>query len=273
MIQEESFVTVKKAVIHLIEIPSSLAKLTNGFSWEPITIGHSEAMTYLLKGSHRNQYLKVQTRNSVERLYGEKEKLEWLEGKLPVPQVLFYGEDDANEFLLMSEIKGVNASDPSHRDDLPVMLESLGAGLRTIHRVRIDDCPFIQSLDVKIKEAKNRVEQELVDEDDFDKLRIGRKASDLFEELISKRPLHEELVFTHGDYCLPNVIMKNRRVSGFIDVGRAGLADKYQDLALAIRSITSNYGKEFVPFFLAGYGIKDLDESKVEYYQLMDEFF
>lgn len=259
----------------MIELPSSLAKLTNEFSWEPITIGHSEAMTYLLRAPHTNtiQYVKVQGRNSVEQLFNEKEKMEWLAGKLPVPHVLFYGKDEAKEYLLMSEIKGVNASDQSHRDDLPLMLESLGSALKAIHCVRIDDCPFNQRLDVKIEEAKNRVEQELVDESDFDEVRRGKNARELFEELISKRPLHEELVFTHGDYCLPNVIVENKRVSGFIDWGRSGVADKYQDLALAIRSISSNFGKQNVPFFLAGYGIKDLDESRVDYYQLMDEFF
>lgn len=257
----------------MIEVPSSLAELTDGFSWEPITIGHSEAMTFLLRGSHSNRYLKVQRRNSVERLFAEKEKLEWLEGKLPVPRVLFYGEDEENEYLLMSEVNGLNAADQSHHEDLPSMLQSLGAGLKSIHRVPIDDCPFDQSLGVKIEEAKNRVNQGLVDEDDFDKVREGRKTRDLFKELITKRPLHEELVFTHGDFCLPNVIVENKRVSGYIDWGRAGVADKYQDLALAIRSISSNFGKEYVCFFLEGYGITNLDETKVDYYQLMDEFF
>ncbi|MDW0117164.1 aminoglycoside 3'-phosphotransferase [Sporosarcina thermotolerans] len=257
----------------MIEIPSSLAKLTNGFDWEPITIGHSQSMTFLLKGSYANQYLKVQSVHSVERLFDEKEKMKWLEGKLPVPRVLFYEMDEAYEYLLMSEIKGVNASDQSHRGDLPAMLESLGDGLKAIHCIRIDDCPFIQSLGVKVEEAKNRVANGLVDEDDFDEVRMGRKAIDLYEELVAKRPLDEELVFTHGDYCLPNVIMENQRVSGFIDWGRAGVADIYQDLALAIRSISSNFGKEYVPFFLEGYGITELDESKVEFYQLMDEFY
>ncbi|MDN4607685.1 APH(3') family aminoglycoside O-phosphotransferase [Sporosarcina highlanderae] len=257
----------------MIEIPSSLAKLTNGFDWEQITIGHSEAMTFLLKGSLANQFLKVQPVHSVERLFDEKEKLDWLEGKLPVPRVLYYEKDEANEYLLMSELKGVIASDQSHRGNLSAMLESLGAGLKTIHSVRIDSCPFNQSLEVKIEEAKNRVGQGLVDEDDFDEVRRGRKAIELFEELVLKRPLDEELVFTHGDYCLPNVIIEKQKVSGFIDWGRAGIADKYQDLALAIRSITSNFGKEYVPFFLTGYGMTDLDETKVDFYQLLDEFY
>jgi kanamycin kinase/aminoglycoside 3'-phosphotransferase-2 len=43
-------------------------------------------------------------------------------------------------------------------------------------------------------------------------------------------------------------------------------------LALAIRSIRYNFGEEMVPFFLNEYG-SEVDETKIEYYQLLDEFF
>ncbi|SDP06533.1 Phosphotransferase enzyme family protein [Paenibacillus sp. yr247] len=89
----------------------------------------------------------------------------------------------------------------------------------------------------------------------------------------SKKPITEDLVFTHGDYCLPNIIINNGKVHGFIDWGRAGVADRYQDLALAIRSIKYNFGNEYIYAFLDNYGLTELDESKVIYYQLMDEFF
>ncbi|MGM0877843.1 MAG: APH(3') family aminoglycoside O-phosphotransferase [Bacillota bacterium] len=253
-------------------IPQSLARLTNGYSWEQITIGHSNAMTFLLKGSY-NQYLKIQPNNSVENLYHEKEKLEWLQGKLSVPEVLYYDKDEVNEYLLITEIEGINASDKSYEANLSYLMELLALGLKTLHSLSIESCPFIQKLDVKIEEAKRRVENRLVDEEDFDEVRKGLKARELFEELISKKPINEDLVFTHGDYCLPNIIIDKGKVSGFIDLGRAGVSDRYQDLALAIRSITYNFGKEYIPFFLKEYGVKELDESKIFYYQLMDEFF
>lgn len=254
-------------------IPQSLARLTNGYSWEQITIGHSDAMTFLLKGSTYNQYLKIQPNNSVENLYHEKEKLEWLQGKLSVPEVLYYDKDEANEYLLITEIKGINASDKLYEANLSYLMELLALGLKTLHGLSIESCPFNQKLDVKIEEVKRRVENGLVDEEDFDEVRKGLKARELFEELISKKPLNEDLVFTHGDYCLPNIIIDKGEVSGFIDLGRAGVSDRYQDLALAIRSITYNFGKEYIPFFLKWYGVKELDESKIFYFQLMDEFF
>ncbi|WP_078546880.1 phosphotransferase [Litchfieldia alkalitelluris] len=75
------------------------------------------------------------------------------------------------------------------------------------------------------------------------------------------------------DYCLPNIIVNKDRISGFIDLGRAGVADKYQDLALAVRSITSKLGEEYIQSFFEEYGIAEINEEKLEYYQLLDEFF
>jgi aminoglycoside phosphotransferase len=112
-----------------------------------------------------------------------------------------------------------------------------------------------------------------VDEADFDEARQGRKAADLFEELLRTKPAGEELVFTHGDFCLPNILIEGGRLSGFVDWGRAGIADRYQDLALAARSLAHNHGADWVPLLFQEYGIPQPDASRVEFYKLLDEFF
>jgi aminoglycoside phosphotransferase len=254
-------------------LPENLSKMTNGYSWRRITIGHSESKTYLLIGTSFNLYLKIQSLTAVESLFNEKERLEWLQGKLPVPEVIYYGQDESNEYLLITEIPGVDASDRSFEIMLPELMKQLAIGLREVHEIKIDNCPFNQRLESKIGEARKRVQNNLVDEEDFDQIRLGLTAEEVLKELLLKRPIMEDLVFTHGDYCLPNIIIDKGKLSGFIDWGRAGVADRYQDLALATRSITYNFGKEQVQHFLDEYGVKELDESKIYFYQLLDEFF
>lgn len=60
---------------------------------------------------------------------------------------------------------------------------------------------------------------------------------------------------------------------GFVDCGRAGLADRHQNLALARRSIAENFGPGWFEHFLEACGAVDLDEGKLSYYCLLDEFF
>ncbi|HHV41510.1 MAG TPA: phosphotransferase [Clostridiaceae bacterium] len=98
----------------------------------------------------------------------------------------------------------------------------------------------------------------------------------MYDESIRTRPLDEDLVFTHGDYCLPNIVVSNDNLSGFIDLGRAGVADRHQDLALAARSLRHNMGSQgsgLTSLFFHEYGIRHIDSQKIHYYILLDELF
>jgi aminoglycoside phosphotransferase len=119
-------------------------------------------------------------------------------------------------------------------------------------------------------EARERTRLGLVDQSDFDEVRRGRAATEVLVELLAKRPATEDIVFTHGDYCLPNVFVSPL---GFIDCGRAGRADRYQDLALAARSVAYNLGPEWVVALWEAHGHDTPDEEKLAFYTLLDEFF
>ena len=79
-----------------------------------------------------------------------------------------------------------------------------------VHEVPVDECPFNMMLDREIEKAGYNVVNGLVDEVDFDDIRMGRTAGEVFGDLLRKRPTEEDLVFTHGDYCLPNVMIGAR---------------------------------------------------------------
>lgn len=255
-------------------LPNILRDEVQNSTWHQITVGESGAYTYLLSDEkEKNRYLKIISHTLSKSMDREVQLLNWLEGKLPVPKVLLYIKDTEYEYLLMSEIKGICSFDTSLGSDIPGVVRLLAKGLRMIHSVDISDCPVDQTLNIKIKEAEYRAKRGFVDEDDFDYIRQGRKVAELYRELLDKRPSAEDLVFTHGDYCLPNILIDNWDISGFIDWGRGGISDRYQDLALAYRSLIYNFGERWVPLLFEEYGLESIDYAKIEYYRLLDEFF
>ncbi len=61
-------------------------------------------------------------------------------------------------------------------------------------------------------------------------------------------------------------------ISGFVDWGRAGVADRYKNIALVARSLERNTGEDLTLTFFEAYGLSSPDADKIEYYKLLDEF-
>ena len=223
--------------------------------------------------------LPVAPSNPARPLFDEAERLGWMHAVgLPVPAVLQYHEWKGREYLLLTTLPGTNAAAPRPDDHRAAVIAALAAGLKQLHSTNISACPFDASRRVRLAAANARLTAGVVRESEFDAVRQGRPAADLHAELLATQPAIEERVFTHGDYCLPNVLLQpdgagGYRVSGFVDCGRAGVADPYQDLALCARSIAFNFGAEWVPTLFARYGIERIDEVRLTWYQLLDEFF
>ena len=72
---------------------------------------------------------------------------------------------------------------------------------------------------------------------------------------------------------MPNILLQNSEISGFIDLSRAGVADRYNDLAIASRSVRYNLGPDFEDLFFEYYDLDQVDEDKIAYYRMMDELF
>lgn len=253
-------------------LPNQLIQTISGYIWQQNFIGLSTAQIFhLKKAGGESLYLKTAPRFDSE-LEREKQRLEWLAGKLPVPEVRLFVQDDARDYLLISEIEGAGAYEDLWKENVPRAIELLAAGVKLIHGLPIAHCPFDDTLEVKIERARRRIELGLVDETDFDDERLGRTAEDLFRELIVTKPASEDLVFTHGDCCLPNVVFKDWQIGGFIDWGRAGVADRYQDIALLARSVWYNFGAEWTPYLFECLEIEP-DWEKIDFYKLLDEFF
>ncbi len=263
-------------------LPQDLQEMLGAWRFEANTIGCSSSHVYRVSSpaSGEAAYLKVQPATE-DDMRSERDALLWLQGRLPVPRVLHYSQDGEMQYMLISEVQGLMAADEqflaSDLQSAQRMARLLARGLKMVHSVDVTDCPLRRPLGLVLAEAQMRVELGLIDTDDLQPENRGRSAQNILEQLINTRPPVDDLVFTHGDYCLPNIILQGDAVSGFVDLGRAGVADRYVDIALAVRSLRYNlgleYGTELAWLFLKEYGLEQVDEAKISYYILLDELF
>ena len=184
----------------------------------------------------------------------------------------------------MSRLSGKMTCDHTIINDPMHLIDLLCEGLQMLWDTDVSDCPCDASLDQHLSAAEYRVKNGLVDMDDAEPDTFGETGFKNPEELLAwlkdNRPA-EDIVLSHGDYCLPNVFADEKGISGFIDLGRAGYADRYRDIAICYRSLTSNlrgsYGGHPPVEFDADELFRKLgitpDWEKIRYYILLDELF
>ncbi|MGR6918639.1 APH(3') family aminoglycoside O-phosphotransferase [[Actinomadura] parvosata] len=195
----------------------------------------------------------------------EHERLRWLERWASVPDVVAFDGDT----LVLADVAA-----PSLESAAPPHIGTImGRALRDLHAVPIAECPFDERLDTRLARAADRVRAGLVDPDDFDDDHRGLSARRLHDRLIADRPATEDLVVAHGDYTPGNVLLPSGGAPVLIDVGGLGVADRYLDLAIAVRDLGEDFGPAAVADFFTAYGLDAADERKLYYFRLLDELF
>ncbi len=261
----------------LPKLPSSILSRVAG---QPFTVndtGMSGAQVFLFPGLA----LKI-SRHSV-LTDGMVQVMNWLEGRLPAPRVIALEKDAEKEYLLMTRITGKMACDRRYLEQPDLLLSLLAEALHMLWRVDWTGCPQSRSLEEELAHARYSLENGLVDFSRCEPETFGPGGFKSPEALLlwlesNKPPL--EPAFSHGDCCLPNIFFEGNQVSGFIDLGDAGIADKWRDLSLCFRSLRHNtdgtYGcviPGFRPERLFDYLGVAPDWDKMRYYLLLDEFF
>jgi aminoglycoside phosphotransferase len=250
--------------------------------WQQVATGRSG--TVVRRSPDGAAYAKSGSGPLRDELADERERLAWLaQSDLPAAEILDWADDGETATLTLRTVPGIALSDLPG-SSVPGGIRSLGRFLRRLHAVDRASCPFERWLAVTVAIARVRADEELVDEDDFDSERAGSSARTILLDLLDGRPRAEQLelgdlVVCHGDACLPNFLVdpETLEVTGMIDVGRLGVADRHLDLALATRSMSDTtlnpaYGAAAAEALLTTYG-HPVDPWRLDYYRLLDEFF
>lgn len=248
-------------------LPPALAYL-DGDDWQAVTLGRSDASVWRVG---KALFLKRETVHDLGELAGEARRLEWLATMgIPAPRVQKLPVEDGFTWLLTTALPGSDLT--THLDRPAHIIAAMASGLRRLHGLDVVACPFDRRLDASLASGAANVAAGRVDEDDFDDLRKGWSAEAVLAWLLEHRPESEDLVVTHGDATLPNFTADAAGFAGVLDCGRLGVADRWQDLALACRSIIYNCGAEHVAPFLTAYGVA-WDAERYAYYCALDELF
>ena len=259
-----------------IPLPSALQNLLGNKSYTVDQTGLSGSKVLMFEDS----VLKLDS--FPDEMKKEAELLSWLEGRLPVPKLLYFGEENDFGYLLMSRVDGKMACDGSLMSSPRRLISSLADAIRLLWTVDISSCPVSSCLDQKLAAARKTVELGLADTENCEPETYGKGGFASPEALLvwleNNRP-EEDIVFSHGDLGLPNVLFNDSGLSGFIDLGRGGIADRWNDIAICRRSLIHNYVGKYASKTYGGFDSEMLlsaleiprDNEKLIYYKLLDE--
>ncbi|MBE6760079.1 MAG: aminoglycoside 3'-phosphotransferase [Ruminococcaceae bacterium] len=262
----------------MLNIPENMAEILSRRQFSADTIGLSGAQVLCSD----DMVLKIE-RNSVSA-DNEHRMLAWLQGRLPVPEIIAFERAEGYNYLLMSRIADRMLCSDDILSDGGRLVELAAQSCGLLWSADISDCPVSASLDHKLRLAAERVAGGLCSVEDAEPETYGpggfASPEQLLRWLEDNRP-EERPVLTHGDLCLPNIFTDGSRITGFIDLGRSGAADMHADLALLLRSIRHNLngiygGKKYPPveprLIFERLGISP-DPEQLRYYLLLDELF
>lgn len=268
----------KKQAAMLADMPASMAAAVADYRWARDSVGESDAAVYRLQGTDGapDLFLKHGREAAAVDLADELARLQWLAQYISVPAVMQFakvaGPDQA--WLLTVALPGKTVSEVLEANPAlgPTVADALAGFLRRLHALPVEDCPFDAGHAVRLAQARRRIDAGLVDADDFDAGREGWTAEQVWTALQGCLPVAPDLVVTHGDFSLDNILLHEGAVAGCLDVARAGIADRYQDLAIVCHGL-AELDASLPQRFVEQYGIIDADQGKLQFHLLLDELF
>ncbi|HFF5054702.1 TPA: aminoglycoside 3'-phosphotransferase, partial [Acinetobacter baumannii] len=225
-----------------MKLPNIIQQFIGNSVLEPNKIGQSPSDVYSFNRNNETFFLKRSSTLYTETTYSvsrEAKMLSWLSDKLKVPELIMTFQDEQFEFMITKAInaKSISALFLTEQELLAIYKETLNQ----LNAVAIIDCPFISSIDHRLKESKFFIDNQLLDEIDQDDLEAElwgdhKTYISLWNELNETR-VEERLVFSHGDITDSNIFIDKSGEIYFLDLGRAGLADEFVDISFVERCL------------------------------------
>lgn len=245
----------RELTIDLFSIQYKNIKLKKIISYPPAGNDVVEAIVDI-KNKEENVYIKFE-RSKMANFETEYKHLKLLSDINIFPKVIEFGSVNDKKYIILEKIEGNRLSDifKQDRKDKETYLKEYGKTLSQIHNIQN------RGFDKAFQRPINEVPKNYKNSDEFS----GKIIKYLEENKIEK----DNKTFIHGDFHYANVLFKNQKVNGIIDLEYSGLGFKEQDIAWAL---ILRPGQKFmdniddINLFLEGYRSKsDFEYDKFKW--------
>ena len=203
-------------------------------------------------------YLKCAKTGTLEK---EAKMTQYFHSKKLGAEVLNY-TSNTHDWLLTTAVVGHDCIDSEYLSHPKRLCDTIATELRKLHEIDYSDCPVMDRTAEYLANAENNYRTGNYDKSSFPDSFGYRSAEQAHEVLAAGKNALQGKVLLHGDYCLPNIILENWKLSGFIDLDCAGVGDRHIDLFWGAWTLWFNLKtNQYRDRFLDAYGRDKVDES------------
>lgn len=176
-------------------------------------------------------------------------------------EVLDYTSDES-DWLLTSAVIGEDCLHERYLADPERLCDTLACELRRLHETDCTGCPVPDRTAEYLALAEENYRTGHYDTSHFPDSFGYRSAQEAHDVLAAGKDALQSRVLLHGDFCLPNIILNNWKLSGFIDLGNGGVGERHIDLFWGVWTLWFNLKTDrYCGRFLDAYGRDQADES------------
>ncbi|MDE6749490.1 MAG: aminoglycoside 3'-phosphotransferase [Lachnospiraceae bacterium] len=249
---------MKKTLLNGIpnEMPRDIQRFVSAVNIYDTSCSPEAKVYFIDKGN--GYYLKCSDSGMLEK---EFKMTEYFYSKGLGAEVLSYISDN-RDWLLTRAVIGEDCVHEKYLMEPKRLCDTIAYELRKLHETDYSDCPIpdrtAEYLAVAEKNYCTGNYDKLPCPDSFS----YRSAKEAYDVLTAEKGALQNKVLLHGDYCLPNIVLNNWNLSGFIDVGNGGVGDRHIDIFWGIWSLWFNLKTDkYQERFLDAYGRDKADES------------
>ncbi|MGA5465321.1 phosphotransferase [Mycobacterium sp. NPDC050041] len=224
-------------------VPPVVDAIAAGRPVAAVWVNELGGVTFQIGTGDRREFVKIAPAGRPHLLAAEAERMRWAAGFVRVPRVIGAGAG----WLHTAGMPGRSAVDPHWLAAPRTAVRAIGSGLRRLHdTLPVAGCPFDWSVQTRLR----------------------REVPPETRASMGEVPPVGRMVVCHGDACAPNTLIDDDGVfAGHVDLGDLGVADQWADIAVALLSLSWNFGPaDWEDELLAAYGVAR-DATRIDYYQ------